>query len=73
MYGKMPPEGSLIMENVAETRSKFITKSKRLAKAIKMLEGDRKLQEIILSVAKIKRCKKCNLIIKLADCLRDAS
>jgi len=61
------------MENITETRYIFKTKSKRLAKTIKMLEGDRKLQEMLLSLAKIKNCKKRNLIIKLADYLRDVS
>ncbi len=61
------------MENVTETRYIFKTKSKRMAKAITMLEGDRKLQEMLLSIAKIKNCKKRNLILKIADYLRDAS
>jgi len=61
------------MRNVTETRYILKTKSKHLAKAIKMLEGDRKLQDMLLSIAKIKNCKKRNLIIRLADYLRDVS
>lgn len=61
------------MQNVTETRYIFKTKSKRLAKAITMLEGDRKLQDMLLSLAKIRNCKKRNLIIKLADYLRDVA
>ncbi len=61
------------MQNVTETCYIFKTKSKRLAKAIKILEGDRKLQDMLLSLSKIKNCKKRNLIIKLADYLRDVA
>ncbi len=59
------------MKEVVETHYIFKTKSKRLFNAIKIIQGDRKLQELVISAAKIKNCKKRNLILRLMGYLKD--